>query len=131
MNWAPAPACLWVAELWASFEGWDSFGMMGCRWVEALERLGGAGRCLWVGWALALPALGPHLPGLLLCPQVLDGLLAQYGTVENVEQGKMVQRGPHPCKIPSAAPQLCSGCRKLTGMKPSYPSSTGLKWVSL
>uniref|UniRef100_A0A8C0VEI3 Insulin like growth factor 2 mRNA binding protein 2 n=1 Tax=Cyanistes caeruleus TaxID=156563 RepID=A0A8C0VEI3_CYACU len=30
--------------------------------------------------------LGAHMPGLLLCPQVLDGLLAQYGTVENVEQ---------------------------------------------
>lgn len=60
--------------------------------------MGGVGSC---------PAcLGPHLPGLLLCPQVLDGLLAQYGTVENVEQGKRVQRGPHPCKIPSAAPSF-------------------------
>lgn len=58
MNWAPAAACFWVAEPWASFECWVSFGMMGCRWVEALEQLGGAGGCLWVGWAPALPAWG-------------------------------------------------------------------------
>lgn len=38
MNWAPAPACFWVTELWASFECWVSFGMMGCKWVEALEQ---------------------------------------------------------------------------------------------
>lgn len=42
-------SCLLIAELWASF------GMMGCGWVEALERLDGAGGCLWVEWALALP----------------------------------------------------------------------------
>lgn len=93
MNWAPPPPCFWVAELWASF------GMMGC--------IGTAGWCwkVFVGGVGSCPVcLGPHLPILLLCPQVLDGLLAQYGTVENVEQGKMVQHGPHPCKIPNAVP---------------------------
>uniref|UniRef100_A0A8B9CRS9 Insulin like growth factor 2 mRNA binding protein 2 n=1 Tax=Anser brachyrhynchus TaxID=132585 RepID=A0A8B9CRS9_9AVES len=35
---------------------------------------------------LAEGSCPPHLPGFLLSPQVLDGLLAQYGTVENVEQ---------------------------------------------
>lgn len=63
---------------------------------------------------------------------MLDGLLAQYGTVENVEQGKMVQHDPHLCKSPSAAPQLCPHRKKTSGMKPSFPViGTGLKWFSL
>ena len=47
------------------------------------------------------------LTGSVCCslPQVLDGLLAQYGTVENVEQGEIVQRGGlHQCRSPSATP---------------------------
>lgn len=96
--------------------------VVGQLWDDGMQVGGGTGAVGWcwavfVGGVGSCPAcLGPHLPGLLLCPQVLDGLLAQYGTVENVEQGKMDQRDPHPCKIPSAALQLCSGCRKLTGM---------------
>lgn len=85
---------------------------------------------VFVGGVGSSPAcLGPHLPCLLLCPQVLDGLLAQYGTVENVEQGKMVQRGPHPCKIPSAALPRPQEAHWDEAWLDNQTSSTGLKWV--
>lgn len=83
--------------------------------------------------ARSLPVREPLLPTspalFLLHPQVLDGLLAQYGTVENVEQGKMVQHGGSClCNSPSAAPQLHPRQRKTRLFFPVI--GTGLKWFS-
>lgn len=64
------------------------------------------------GSSLPAPCLSVASPACLTCPvcssllQVLDSLLAQYGTVENVEQGKRVWQGPCLCRCPSAAAQL-------------------------
>uniref|UniRef100_A0A8B9QPK3 Uncharacterized protein n=1 Tax=Anas platyrhynchos TaxID=8839 RepID=A0A8B9QPK3_ANAPL len=59
------------------------------------------GLCLCRSRKIQIRNIPPHLQW-----EVLDGLLAQYGTVENVEQGKMPPHGPHLPESPSAMPQL-------------------------